>query len=106
MQLLHNDTVGSIATKYSGKTAAHILLRWAVQQGIGTQLSNDVHDMHTMVIIATLKLIGVIPKASSVKRVQENSEIFDFQIDEEDMELLNESLDSSHHFCWDPTDVA
>lgn len=35
-QLLHNDTVVSIATKYSGKTAAHILLRWAVQQGIGT----------------------------------------------------------------------
>ena len=35
-QLLHNDTIVSIATKYSGKTAAHILLRWAVQQGIGT----------------------------------------------------------------------
>ena len=34
-QLLHNDTIVSIATKYSGKTAAHILLRWAVQQGIG-----------------------------------------------------------------------
>ena len=52
------------------------------------------------------KITGVIPKTSSVNRVQENSEIFDFSISEEDMTLLNESLDTSHHFCWDPTDVA
>lgn len=59
-----------------------------------------------MAIIALYISTGVIPKASSVKRVQENSEIFDFNISEEDMKLLSETLDTSHHFCWDPTDVA
>ena len=50
-------------------------------------------------------IIGVIPKASSAERVKENSEIFDFHLTEEDMETLS-GLDTSHHFCWDPTDVA
>lgn len=108
VQLLHNDTVVSIATKYSGKTAAHILLRWAVQQGIGIHTTNDIivhvymyDNNHSNTVIT-----GVIPKASSVNRVQENSEIFDFNISEDDMKLLSETLDTSHHFCWDPTDVA
>ena len=58
-----------------------------------------------MIIMNTI-ITGVIPKASSANRVQENSEIFDFHINEEDMTLLSESLDTLHHFCWDPTDVA
>lgn len=110
LQLLHNDTLVSIATRYSGKTAAHILLRWAVQQGIGT---SSIHDYGITVYTHsqtnhntnTCTMTGVIPKASSENKVQANSEIFDFQISEEDMKVLNESLDYARHFCWDPTDV-
>ena len=56
IQLLHNDTVVSIATKYSGKTAAHILLRWAVQQGIGIHTTYDIiAHVHTQIMtIVTL----------------------------------------------------
>ena len=49
-------------------------------------------------------IIGVIPKSSSPERVVENGRIFDFEITEEDMRLLN-SLNTDHHYCWDSTDV-
>jgi diketogulonate reductase-like aldo/keto reductase len=69
-----------VARLYS-KSPSQLLLRWAVQQGI-----------------------GVIPKSSDPDRVVENAAIFDFVIEDEHMKLLNE-LDRNHHFCWDPNDV-
>ena len=50
--------------------------------------------------------LGIIPKASSAARIKENSELFDFQLSQEDKDTLNVSLDQSHHFCWDPNGVA
>ncbi|XP_065051158.1 uncharacterized oxidoreductase YtbE-like [Rhopilema esculentum] len=53
-------------SKKWNKTEAQILLRWAIQRKIFT-----------------------IPKSSNPSRIKENAEIFDFQIDESDMEKLN-----------------
>ena len=50
-------------------------------------------------------MAGVIPKASSAKRVEQNADIFDFEMSEEDIQVLS-SLDENHHYCWDPNNVA
>ena len=62
---LNHATVLTIAQKYD-KTAAQILIRWGLQ-----------HDL------------VVIPKSIHEKRIKENSEVFDFQLEEQDMKLLN-----------------
>ena len=54
----------SLAEKY-GKTPAQLVLRWGLQR-------NTV----------------VIPKTSKVERLQENFEVFDFEISGEDMEKI------------------
>ena len=67
-----------IAQKYS-KTAAQILIRWALQHGIIT-----------------------IPKSSRKSRIQENADVFDFEIAPEDMRVLND-LDANLRTSWDPS---
>jgi diketogulonate reductase-like aldo/keto reductase len=62
---LNHATILTIAQKYD-KTAAQILIRWGLQ-----------HDL------------VVIPKSIHEKRIKENSEVFDFQLEEQDMKLLN-----------------
>ena len=62
---LNHATVKTIAQKYD-KTAAQTLIRWGLQ-----------HDL------------VVIPKSIHEKRIKENSEVFDFQLEEQDMKLLN-----------------
>nr|XP_033810278.1 glyoxal reductase-like [Geotrypetes seraphini]XP_033810279.1 glyoxal reductase-like [Geotrypetes seraphini]XP_033810280.1 glyoxal reductase-like [Geotrypetes seraphini] len=64
------------------RTPAQVLLRWAVQQGI-----------------------GVIPKSASPTRIAENFQLTDFVLSVQDMEELNQ-LHSDTHYCWDPTTVA
>ena len=72
---LYNDVMCVLGTKY-GRTPAQIGLRWAVQKGI-----------------------SVIPKSSHPDRIQSNSQIFDFTIEQEDMDILdtlNQDFHSSH----------
>ena len=69
---LNHPTVLTIAQNYD-KTAAQILIRWGLQ-----------HDL------------VVIPKSMHEKRIKENSEVFDFQLEEQDMRLLN-SLNEDLH---------
>jgi len=69
-----------LAKKYE-KTAAQILLRWAMQ--------------HSVV---------VIPKAAVREKLDENSKVFNFELDPADMLLLN-GLDKTWHCTWDPTHV-
>ena len=72
---LDNDVMCVLGTKY-GRTPAQIGLRWAVQKGI-----------------------SVIPKSSHPDRIQSNSQIFDFTIEQDDMDILdtlNQDFHSSH----------
>ncbi|VEN45575.1 unnamed protein product [Callosobruchus maculatus] len=62
--LLYNSTVVEIAEKHK-KTAAQVLLRHSLQKGL-----------------------VVIPKSTNLERVKENFEIFDFELDDEDMDAL------------------
>lgn len=66
-----------IGAKY-GKSAAQVVLRWDLQNGVIT-----------------------IPKTSSKGRLIENSSIFDFQLTQEDMELIS-ALNQNKRFGSDP----
>ncbi len=70
----------SIARKY-GKSAAQILIRWALQ-----------HD------------VVAIPKSVNSARIRENAQVFDFAISAEDMKTLD-TFDENQRYCWDPTGV-
>ncbi|XP_076461257.1 9,11-endoperoxide prostaglandin H2 reductase-like isoform X2 [Babylonia areolata] len=78
LQLLYDSTVQMIASQYN-KTPAQILLRWAVQQGV-----------------------GVLPKSTNKKHIEENAQVFDFELKEHDMQTLS-GLSSNVHYCWDPS---
>lgn len=67
----------ALSEKYQ-KTPAQVTLRWHIQQG------------HI-----------VIPKSSKKERIRQNSEIFDFQIADSDMEKIN-SLANGNHAGADP----
>ena len=72
---LDNDVMCVLGTKYA-RTPAQIGLRWATQKGI-----------------------SVIPKSVHPDRIRSNGNIFDFTIEQEDMDLidtLNENFHSSH----------
>ncbi|XP_042567409.1 LOW QUALITY PROTEIN: glyoxal reductase [Cyprinus carpio] len=58
-----------------GRTPAQVLLRWAVQQGI-----------------------SVLPRSSQPCRVQENAQVFDFQLSEMDIVRLD-ALNCGTRFC-------
>ncbi len=67
-----------LAQKHN-KTFAQIMLRWCIQ-----------------------KDLIVLPKSVTPSRVKENAEIFDFVLDDEDMQKLA-GLDRDLRTCWDPT---
>eukprot|EP00475_Leptophrys_vorax_P031092 TRINITY_DN46_c0_g1_i1.p2 TRINITY_DN46_c0_g1~~TRINITY_DN46_c0_g1_i1.p2 ORF type:complete len:411 (-),score=111.41 TRINITY_DN46_c0_g1_i1:370-1602(-) len=60
-----DPVVKQLASKY-GKSAAQILLRWGLQRDY-----------------------LILPKSVSAKRILENSQLFDFEISDEDMKRLN-----------------
>ncbi|KAH6654139.1 aldo-keto reductase-like protein [Truncatella angustata] len=66
-----------LAAKH-GKTAAQVLIRWSLQKGYSP-----------------------LPKSVTTSRIQENSDVFDFELDEEDMQKLD--FDSYAPCTWDPT---
>lgn len=61
---MEDETVVSIAGKHS-KTAAQIMLRFLVQNGV-----------------------AAIPKSISANRIKENIDVFDFELDESDVAAL------------------
>lgn len=63
--LLKDPTLTAIGKKYN-KTAAQVILRWDLQIGVIT-----------------------IPKSVHEERIKENSEIFDFELSQEDMDKIN-----------------
>ncbi|MBI4054127.1 MAG: aldo/keto reductase [Candidatus Doudnabacteria bacterium] len=75
---LDSPDVAKIAQKYK-KSNAQILVRWSLQ-----------HDF------------VVLPKSVRKERIQENINVFDFELSAKDMEFLD-SLNENYRTCWDPT---
>jgi diketogulonate reductase-like aldo/keto reductase len=81
---LKDPKLVAIAKKYSSSTpgsTAQILIRWALQHGL-----------------------VVIPKSSNRRRIVENADVFDFEISEDDMRLLD-NFNENLRTCWDPSDA-
>lgn len=76
-ELLNNELINEIAKKYN-KTAAHIILRWNVQQVIVT-----------------------IPKSMTPERIKSNLEIFDFELSSEEISQID-SLNDNTRIGPDP----
>ncbi|MED3814329.1 aldo/keto reductase [Priestia megaterium] len=76
-ELLDNDVLKGIAEKH-GKSVAQIILRWDLQNGVVT-----------------------IPKSIKEHRIVENSSLFDFELDAEDVSKINE-LNQNHRVGPDP----
>ncbi len=64
---------------YENKTIAQLLLKWNVQSGN-----------------------VVIAKSKNNDRIKQNFDTLDWNILNEDMEILN-GFDSNYHCTWDPT---
>ena len=77
---LQDPRIASLATKYS-KSPAQLMIRWGIEHGL-----------------------VVIPKSTREERIRENSQVFDFDISDDDMRSLD-ALDEDLRLNWDPTNV-
>ncbi len=77
---MQNPVIDQIAQKHS-KSYAQVMLRWLVQQDL-----------------------AVLPKSVSPERIKDNIDIFDFQLDEDDLQQIAK-LDKDLRTCWDPTHI-
>ncbi|MFL6735363.1 MAG: aldo/keto reductase [Sphingomicrobium sp.] len=75
--LLDNPLFAELGSKH-GKTPAQVIIRWHIDRGL-----------------------TVIPKASSEARLRENLEVFDFRLDEDDLERIA-ALDGTSRIGPDP----
>ena len=78
---LDNEVLKTIANKHE-KTAAQIMIKWCTQNNM-----------------------VVLPKSITPARIAENIDVYDFELDDEDLELIN-GLEKNYRTCWDPTNVA
>jgi diketogulonate reductase-like aldo/keto reductase len=79
--IFHNDLLQSVGNKYN-KSIAQVILRWLTQRGI-----------------------VAIPKSVRKQRMEENLNIFDFELSAEDMEAIK-TLDSNKSSFFDHRDPA
>ncbi|PWN62025.1 aldo/keto reductase [Chryseobacterium oncorhynchi] len=77
--LLSNTELKAIAEKYN-KTVAQVILRWHLQEGF-----------------------VVIPKSVTPSRIEENFNVFDFELTEDEMNVVR-SLDTGKRLFFDPKD--
>ena len=75
-----NETMLQLAEKY-GKTAAQISLRWLIQRGVLP-----------------------LPKSVHKERMVQNTQLFDFELSDEDMQMIDR-LPNLGGQCADPDDV-
>ena len=75
-----DPTLVEIAGKHD-KTVPQIMLRWGIDYGV-----------------------VVLSKSANKDRIEQNIDIFDFELDAEDMTKLK-ALDQNYRVSWDPTDV-
>ncbi len=77
---LDTEIIKSIAEKY-GKSSAQVLLRWSLQHGLLP-----------------------LPKSSHKERIEENLNVFDFELTAEEMKSLND-LNANLHLRPNPTNL-
>ncbi|WP_370901115.1 aldo/keto reductase [Chryseobacterium gossypii] len=77
--LLNNEDLQTIAGKYN-KTVAQVILRWHLQEGF-----------------------VVIPKSVTPSRIEENFNVFDFELSEDEMDAIR-ALDTGKRLFFDPKD--
>lgn len=78
-KLIDEPTLTTLAETY-GKTTSQIILRWELQQGV-----------------------VAIPKSVNEHRIQENADVFDFELSDEDMAKISE-LNNDERTGPDPDD--
>ena len=78
-RLRFNETLTALAEKYK-RSVSQIMLRWHIQEGF-----------------------VAIPKSMNPDHMKENLAIFDFDLEEEDMEMIR-GLDANRYFAGDPED--
>ena len=74
-EFLGNEVISKIAQAH-GKSSAQLILRWNLQKGV-----------------------VVIPGASNPEHIRENTELFDFELTEEEMERIG-GLDRNEKHDW------
>lgn len=74
-ELLGNEVISAIGRAH-GKSSAQVILRWNLQKGV-----------------------VVIPGSSNPDHIKENTELFDFELTEDEMEQIND-LDRSEKHDW------
>ena len=74
-ELLGDEVISEIAAAH-GKSSAQVILRWNLQKGV-----------------------VVIPGSSNPDHIQENTELFDFELSEEEMERIN-GIDRNEKHDW------
>lgn len=79
--LFTNETIAKIAAKHN-KTVAQVILRWELQRGI-----------------------VVIPKSVHIERMEQNLDVFDFELSDEDMQVMA-GLDKKQSSFFSHTDPA
>lgn len=79
--IFHNELLLSIGNKYN-KSIAQVILRWLTQRGV-----------------------VAIPKSVHKKRIEENFNIFDFELSNDDMETIK-TLDTNASLFFDHRDPA
>lgn len=77
---IDDPRITTIAKKL-GRTNAQVLVRWGIQHGWVS-----------------------LPKSKRKARIEENGDVFGFEIPGEDMRTLD-ALHEDLHTCWDPTDA-
>ena len=55
--------------------------------------------------LSTHNVTGVLPKSTNPVHIQENADVFGFELSDKDMQMLSR-LSTSTHYCWDPSAVA
>ena len=76
-QLLSSPVISKIAKEH-GKTPAQVIIRWELQQGF-----------------------IVIPKSIHEERMRENRDVYDFELDADEMEAIAMLDEENHSICYD-----
>lgn len=98
-QRFEDSRVQALCKKHS-KTPAQVLLRWVSQCCIILRLSRDACKTNALPQGLQQNFV-ILPKSVTKSRIEENKEIYDFELDAEDMK----SLDTGEYTpsAWDPT---